>query len=497
MPATQIVWFKRDLRLEDHAALSAAAARGPVLPLYIIEPELWEQPSHSTRHWQLIHQSLIDLKRALSATGGELCVRIGAVATVLGALHRELGHFDLLAHEEVGEKWTFDRDKTVLKWCRKRGMNFFQFPQFGVFRGQHDRDGWAKRWREFMSAPAHRLTDNVQWQRAASDRNWQDWRPASKFELPDFQIADPEATLSSFLQHRGEAYHQKMSSPTSAADACSRLSTQLASGRISMRTVVQRTWQAQQAVKSWPAAERGTWPKALSAFQSRLHWHCHFIQKFESEPELEFQNMAPSCNGLREHDLDPRKLRAWQTGHTGYPFIDACMRYLTTTGWINFRMRAMLVSFASYDLWLHWRYSAEHLANLFVDFEPGIHYPQVQMQSGTTGINTLRIYNPVKQSMDQDPEGDFIRRWVPECAGFDNLRIHAPWEATPMEQLAADCEIGKHYPAPIVDHLEAVRFARSRFAKVRGSAAGKADKRSVMQRHGSRKNAHRRAAKTG
>ena len=153
MPATQIVWFKRDLRLEDHAALSAAAARGPVLPLYIIEPELWEQPSHSTRHWQLIHQSLIDLQRALSATGGELCVRIGAVATVLGALHRELGHFDLLAHEEVGEKWTFDRDKTVLKWCRKRGMNFFQFPQFGVFRGQHDRDGWAKRWREFCPLP--------------------------------------------------------------------------------------------------------------------------------------------------------------------------------------------------------------------------------------------------------------------------------------------------------------------------------------------------------
>ena len=105
------------------------------------------------------------------------------------------------------------------------------------------------------------------------------------------------------------------------------------------------------------------------------------------------------------------------------------MRFLQANGWINFRMRAMLISFAAYDLWLHWQRPAHHLAQLFVDFEPGIHYPQVQMQSGTTGINTLRIYNPIKQSKDQDPTGEFIRRWVPECAGFDQLRIHAQ-EAT-------------------------------------------------------------------
>ena len=497
MTATQVVWFKRDLRIDDHAALCAAARRGPVLPLYVIEPELWEQPSYATRHWQLIRQSLTDLQGALKTQAGELCVRVGEISSVLNTLHRELGHFDLLAHEEIGEQWTFSRDKAVLRWCRNQGINFLELPQFGVFRGDHDRDGWAKRWRQFMTAPVQQLPSNVAWHRAASDKNWQDWCPAPKFELPGFQIPDPETTLSSFLQRRGEEYHQKMSSPISAGDACSRLSTQLASGRISMRTVVQRTWQAQQSVKSWPVSERGTWPKALAAFQSRLHWHCHFMQKFESEPELEFQNMARSCDGLREQAFDDTKLRAWQTGQTGYPFIDACMRYLIETGWINFRMRAMLVSFASYDLWLHWRHSAEHLANLFIDFEPGIHYPQVQMQSGTTGINTLRIYNPVKQSMDQDPEGVFIRHWVPECAGFDNLRIHAPWEATPMEQIAADCEIGKHYPAPIVDHLEAVRFARSRFAEVRSSTAGKADKRLVMQRHGSRKNVKRRPTKKG
>ena len=177
MTATQVVWFKRDLRIDDHAALCAAASRGPMLPLYVIEPELWEQPSYATRHWQLIRQSLTDLQGALKTQAGELCVRVGEISSVLKTLHRELGHFDLLAHEEIGEQWTFSRDKVVLRWCRNQGVNFLEFPQFGVFRGDHDRDGWAKRWRQFMTAPVQQLPNNMAWHRAASDKNWQDWCP--------------------------------------------------------------------------------------------------------------------------------------------------------------------------------------------------------------------------------------------------------------------------------------------------------------------------------
>jgi deoxyribodipyrimidine photo-lyase len=195
---------------------------------------------------------------------------------------------------------------------------------------------------------------------------------------------------------------------------------------------------------------------------------------------------------LRENDFSDEKFQAWCKGETGFPFVDACMRYLNATGWINFRMRAMLVSFASYDLWLHWQQPALHLARLFADYEPGIHYSQVQMQSGTTGINTLRIYNPIKQSMDQDPDGTFIRSWVPELADLFGPMIHTPWQATDLEQLAAGCVIGRDYPEPIVDHAEASRAARGRFAAVRASTAGKDDRQKVVAKHGSRKGVARK-----
>jgi deoxyribodipyrimidine photo-lyase len=150
-------------------------------------------------------------------------------------------------------------------------------------------------------------------------------------------------------------------------------------------------------------------------------------------------------------------------------------------------MRAMLMSFSAYHLWLHWREPGLHLARVFTDYEPGIHWSQVQMQSGTTGINTLRIYNPVKQSQDQDPDGIFIRRWVPELANVPDARIHAPWKMCSDEQEACGCLIGRDYPAPIVDHEAAAREARRRIGAIRRTLESRAESRAIFETHGSRR----------
>jgi deoxyribodipyrimidine photo-lyase len=224
------------------------------------------------------------------------------------------------------------------------------------------------------------------------------------------------------------------------------------------------------------------WKKSLISFTGRLHWHCHFMQKLESEPELEWRNLHRAYDGLRPEIADARLLAAWAGGMTGFPFVDACMRSLNATGWLNFRMRAMLVSFASYQLWLPWQATGAHLARQFTDYEPGIHWPQVQMQSGTTGINTVRMYNPVKQGYDQDPAGVFVRRWVPELAELSDDAIHEPWR---FPELAS--AVSSSYPARVVDHVAGAKEARAKIWGVRTGQVYRAGAAAIQDQHGSRK----------
>jgi deoxyribodipyrimidine photo-lyase len=473
-----LVWLKRDLRLFDHPALTLAAGLGPVLPVYIVEPELWSGPDASARQWAFVAESLDGLRTELAAIGVPLILRTGDAVEVLDRLCRQHRVARIVSHEETGNLATYARDRRVAAWARQAGITWTELAQCGVVRRLPSRDGWARGRDAYMAAPAlppPRIS-------AVPGVEPGPIPTARALRLADDPCPHRQhggratglALVDSFLTRRGEPYRTAMSSPLTAERACSRLSPHLAWGTLSVREVVHAT------VNRQTERPRGRWGGALASFQSRLAWRDHFIQKLEDQPSIETRDLHPLAV-TRPRDTNAARLQAWTNGETGLPFLDACLRYLRATGWLNFRMRAMVTSVASYHLWLDWRVTGRHLARQFTDYEPGIHWPQVQMQSGTTGINIPRIYNPVKQGHDQDGAGSFIRAWVPELAPVPDAFLHEPWKWPDASRL-----LGRRYPDPVVDLATAAREARDRIWTARkapgfaGTAAG------IVQRHASR-----------
>lgn len=455
-----LVWFKRDLRTVDHAALAAACRAGPVLPLYIAEPSLWQADDASAWQWGFVEESLTALGKALAELGLPLLRLRGEVVDVLEALRQALPLAAIHSHQETGNALSYARDRAVAQWSRAHDIAWHEYPQMAVFRGGK-RGHWPSRREAFVSAPPATLPERI----IAADI------PPLAHAPARWRLFDPGpcrrqrggrglglALLSGFLDERAARYRHGLSSPLTAVDACSRLSPHLAWGTLSLREVTQATRARLARLDAFdPHAQRLA--HGLHAFESRLAWHCHFIQKLEQRPELEHHAPLAAVDALRA-DPNPQWLAAWRDGHTGYPLVDACMAMLRATGWLNFRMRAMLMSFASYNLWLPWQLTGQHLARLFVDYEPGIHWPQAQMQSGSTGRNALRIYDPVKQALELDPHGKFVARWLPVLGKVPLAWRFEPWKMPLDVQMHCGVRIGHDYPAPCVPWEPTQRAAR-------------------------------------
>lgn len=481
-----IVWLKRDLRLKDHQALKKAVdLNQPIILLYIWEPSLLSTKDYDVRHWRFVRQSLDDLNAQLTANGdSDLAVTelYGEAVLILKKLQKTYKIEHIFSHEEINIQCTFTRDKAVKKWTKEQAIAWVEFPHNGVRRGLKNRKDYVQYWNEVMNAPFDnpdivRLKELVL---PSTHESTQEQRKA----LAETILVDSTAFqkggelearkwLLSFIKERAKGYAKTVSLPHEARTHNSRISPYLAWGNLSVRQVYQSFIKFKTA--PYFAHDLKTW-------FTRVSWRCHFMQKFESECRMEFENVNKAYNALdRGHDEDI--YQAWKNGVTGFPLVDAAMRAVEQTGWINFRMRAMVISFLTHYCWQHWREGAIWLGSRFLDFEPGIHYPQVQMQAGTTGINTIRVYNPTKQAQEKDKDGLFIREFVPELAPLPTHFLAEPWKIPPLEQQFLGVLIGKDYPNPIIDGSSAHQKAVDTLWQFKKHKEVRFEGRRIMKKH--------------
>ena len=475
-----VVWFKRDLRLQDNEAIeNALASNKRVLFLYVFENSLMDDPHYDERHWNFIKQSIVDLNTDLKKYNTKvLCVN----AEVVSAFNQIFNSYKVdtvFSHQETGLLITYNRDKEFTRYCRNNSVNWEENNNNGVLRGLLNRQDWFDKWDDYMYDPLIKTSFNADRFISIEEiTQIEKCFQSANLKTPKHEYFQRGGTKTAwryadtFFDKRHEKYMFNISKPALARESCSRLSPYIAWGNVSIRQIFQ------EALKHKTTANK----KHIGAFISRLRWQAHFIQKFEMEHTMENASINKGYQKLKK-SISKEYQKAWEEGETGFPLIDACMRCLRETGYLNFRMRAMLVSFFTHILWQPWQASSQHLSKLFLDFEPGIHFPQLQMNAGETGINMLRIYNPIKNSKEHDDDGTFIKKWVPELAHLPTAFIHEPYLMTPLDEQFNKLELGVDYPNPIVDITIARKKASDTLWNMKKNSEVKRESERILKKH--------------
>lgn len=443
-----VVWLKRDIRIIDHQPLSDAGRFGEVLILYIFEPSLWKKTELSRRHFDFILAGLAELEKKLEERGGSLVYAVGEVEEVLEKLLETYGSFSLFTYEEIGPPIIDQRNAKTIRWMKEHRLSYYPYYELEAFNREWEGKLSRKKWEEEMQKSAVQAPEQIIRPDHFPESFYSSIDRIRTLPVKGNSIrfgqngGENEAvdTLDSFLKDRCSNYLERYQKPLPSSLSSSRLSPYLSWGNISMRTVYQTT-------KGAVAEAKDEHQKAqLEAFISKLYTYHQTILNAKNNPKLFEASVHSALDALKE-EWDEAFTERWESGRTGVPIIDASLRCLQQTGWINSSLRTLVVSFASHTLRKDWKQTAWELGRLFLDYQPAIHYTHMQQISGTYKAGSIKVQNPIRYGKEHDADGAFIRRYVPELKKVPVKYIHEPWLYPGFYSLG--------YAVPVADVVQA------------------------------------------